>query len=52
MEKEDASKHGDNICFYRKNANISYMQGFSIIRVKIKAKLKKLLKKVRPKRHA
>ena len=49
MEKEDASKHGDNICFYRKNANISYMQGFSIIRVKIKAKLKKYLKTYAPK---
>ena len=41
MEKENASKNGDNICFYGKHANISYMQGFSIIRVKIKAKLKR-----------
>lgn len=43
MEKEKSmlQKNGDNICFDGKNANISYMQGFSIIRVNIKAKLKR-----------
>ena len=35
MEKENASKN-ENIRFYGKNANISYMPGFSIIRVNIK----------------